>query len=554
MSATGIEIPIISTYKDKGAKAASKSLNVLTKSAKALGLAFGAYQTLKFGKGAVKAFAADDKAAGALSKTLQNLGQSYAVINTASFIQNLQNQTGVLDNQLRPAFTQLVNSTLDAKKAQELLSVALDVSAGSGKDLASVTAALSKAALGENTAIAKLNIGLTTAEAKTMDLDKVTTYLSKKFNGQAALAADSFAGKMAILTAKAETAREEIGGALVAALDDAFGDPDKYGSSIDNISNKLQGLIGSVGRFIKVTKGIFDKDNLLKLNKNTMSYKMNFDKPFDPMAMKFDYTALQKEEKALQKEAARQLRARQAAIAKEKALIAEQKKIEADRKKLEQISSLFDLDQIQIYAALQNKITDQEKLRLSLQLALLQENASEASKLATELVKSQLQTTNLAEAIAKLPKALYPFEGWSKDIDNLIAQILLMMKLLSQMGTTSTGQGVNSPSALPNIAAPFVKDGVNFAVINPQNKMSASELAKLQSKPATIAQSEAIMAAMSYRMQAQAEAYNLSQGLNRDGTTIINVNGATQGLLDELRNGLINSSASGSFSSINPFR
>jgi hypothetical protein len=55
-------------------------------------------------------------------------------------------------------------------------------------------------------------------------------------------------------------------------------------------------------------------------------------------------------------------------------------------------------------------------------------------------------------------------------------------------------------------------------------------------------------------MQAQGEAFNLSQGLNRDGTTIINVNGATQGLLDELRNGLINSSASGSFSSINPFR
>ena len=155
MSATGIEIPIISTYKDKGAKAASKSLNVLTKSAKALGLAFGAYQTLKFGKGAVRAFAADQKAAGALSKTLQNLGQSYAVLSTAGFIQNLQNTTGVLDDQLRPAFTQLVNSTLDAKKAQELLSVALDVSAGSGKDLASVTAALSKAALGENTAIAK---------------------------------------------------------------------------------------------------------------------------------------------------------------------------------------------------------------------------------------------------------------------------------------------------------------------------------------------------------------------------------------------------------------
>ena len=111
MSATGIEIPIISTYKDKGAKAASKSLATLTKSAKALGLAFGVYQSLTFSKRAVKAFADDERAAGSLSRTLQNLGQSYAVLSTSNFIQNLQNTTGVLDDQLRPAFTQLVNST-----------------------------------------------------------------------------------------------------------------------------------------------------------------------------------------------------------------------------------------------------------------------------------------------------------------------------------------------------------------------------------------------------------------------------------------------------------
>jgi hypothetical protein len=232
---------------------------------------------------------------------------------------------------------------------------------------------------------------------------------------------------------------------------------------------------------------------------------------------------------------------------------AEEKKIAAERKLLEQAGSLFDIDQIQIFAALQNKITDQEKLRLSLQLALVQENASEASKLATELVKSQLQTTNLAEAIAKIPPALYPFKGWSTDIDNLIQQILLMIRLLSNMPALSSNGFTSSP-ALDAIAAPFTKNGVMFADINPQQKMSASQLEALQKKPATVAQSEAIMAAMSYRLQAQAEAYNVSQGLNRDGTTIINVNGATQGLLDELRNGLINSSASGSFSTINPNR
>jgi hypothetical protein len=127
----------------------------------------------------------------------------------------------------------------------------------------------------------------------------------------------------------------------------------------------------------------------------------------------------------------------------------------------------------------------------------------------------------------------------------------MLKKLLASMGTT---QGLTS-SRTEAIAAPFTKDGVMFADINPQNKMSASQLAALQSKPATVAQSEAIMASMSYRLQAQAEQYYMSQGLDRNGQVInVTVNGATQGLLDELRNGFINSSASGSFSSISPFR
>jgi hypothetical protein len=548
---TGIEIPIVSTYKDKGAKAASKSLNVLTNSAKALGVALGAYQVLKFGKSSIKAFADDTKAANQLSKTLQNLGQNYAVLSTTGFIQNLQNTTGVLDDQLRPAFTTLVNATLDAKKAQDLLSIALDTSAGTSADLQSVTNALAKSVLGQNTALGKLGVGLSQAELKTMDLDKVTKYLSDRFQGQAKIAAESFAGKMDILKAKTEDAKEMIGKELVGALDAAFGDPAKYGSSIDTLASKISGLIKGFSKFILITKTGLQNPTLSPDDPRFES-KLNLAVPFNPVSRTMDVKAY-KEQLKLQAEAKKLAASRLAAIAKEKALVAEQRKLEADRKKLEQISSIFDIEQIQIYAALQNKVTDQDKLRLSLQLALIQQNASEASKLATELVKSQLQTTNLAEAIAKLPPALYPFKGWSTDIDNLIQQILLMMKLLSSMPTVSS-KGFTSSPALDAIAAPFTKNGVMFADINPQQKMTASQLEALQKKPATIAQSEAIMAAMSYRLQAQAEAYNLSQGLNRDGTTIINVNGATQGLLDELRNGLINSSASGSFSTINPNR
>jgi hypothetical protein len=549
MSASGIEIPIISTYKDKGVKAANKSLNVLTKSAKTLGIALGAYQTLKFGKSSIKAFADDTKAANQLSKTLQNLGQSYAVLSTAGFIQNLQNTTGVLDDQLRPAFSSLVNATLDAKKAQDLLSIALDTSAGTGANLQSVTDALSKAVLGENTALGKLGIGLTKAEIKTMDLDKITKYLSNRFQGQAKIAAESFAGKMDILRAKTEDAKEMIGKELVGALDAAFGDPEKYGSSIDTLASKISGLIKGFSKFILITKTGLQNPTLSPDDPRFES-KLNLAVPFNPVSRTMDVKAY-KEQLKLQAEAKKLAASRLAAIAKEKALVAEQRKLEADRKKLDQISSIFDIEQIQIFAALQNKVTDQEKLRLSLQLALIQENATEAAKLATELVKSQLQTTNLAEAIAKLPKGLYPFQGWSKDIDILLKQLELMLKLLTLINAPKGVTGTRTEA----IAEPFTKNGVMFADINPQNQMSASQLAALQSKPATIAQSEAIMASMSYRLQAQAEQYYMSQGLDRNGQVInVTVNGATQGLLDELRNGLINSSASGSFSSINPNR
>ena len=191
----------------------------------------------------------------------------------------------------------------------------------------------------------------------------------------------------------------------------------------------ISGLIKGFGEFIQITKtGI--KNPTLSPSSPLFESKANLNVPFNPVSRTMDMKAY-KEQLKLQAEAKKLAASRLAAIAKEKALVAEQRKLEADRKKLNQISSIFDLEHIQIYAALQNKVTDQEKLRLSLQLALLQENASEAAKLATELIKSQLQTTNLAEAIAKLPKALYPFEGWSKDIDLLIAQIELLRKLWS---------------------------------------------------------------------------------------------------------------------------
>ena len=537
MSATGIEIPIISTYKDKGAKAASKSLATLTKSAKALGLAFGVYQSLTFSKRAVKAFADDERAAGSLSRTLQNLGQSYATISTANFIQNLQNTTGVLDDQLRPAFTQLINSTLDAKEAQKLLSLALDVSAGSGKDLQSVTVALSKAVLKENTALSRLGIGLSKAELATMDMAQITDFLSKKFDGQASLAAESYAGKIAILNAKVEDAKELIGKSLVDALDSAFGDPQKFGSGIDSLSAGISKLIDGTARLIKFTK--IGLSNLtLPTDSPIFQYKLNFDKPFDPMSMKFDYTALAKEEKKLQADAKKNLAARNAAIKKEQQLL-------KDQANLKKYGTLFDTEQIEIFAALQGKITENEKLRLSLQLALIQNNATEAERLGRQLAVAQLQTTNLAAAIASIPKSLNPFEGFGTEVDNLIAKILNMYKLLQQpLTTVTTAPITSSATTTPSLAAAKAQIEASTEKLKAFNERMLEKIANTNKIPETTVEQDIRNQLASY-LAADTAMRQTFQDLN------ININNAgsvvsTGDLVQDIRNALIEAGLSGS--------
>ena len=537
MSATGIEIPIISTYKDKGAKAASKSLATLTKSAKALGLAFGVYQSLTFSKRAVKAFADDERAAGSLSRTLQNLGQSYAVLSTSNFIQNLQNTTGVLDDQLRPAFTQLVNSTLDAKEAQKLLSLALDVSAGSGKDLQSVTVALSRAVLKENTALSRLGIGLSKAELATMDMAEITDFLSKKFDGQASLAAESYAGKIAILNAKVEDAKELIGKSLVDALDSAFGDPQKYGSGIDSISSGISRLIDGTARLIKFTK--IGLSNLtLPPDSPIFQYKLNFDKPFDPMSQKFDYTALQKEEKKLQADAKKNLASRNAAIKKEQQLL-------KDQTKLKKFGGLFDTEQIEIFAALQGKITENEKLRLSLQLALLQNNATEAERLGRQLAIAQLQTTDLAAAIASIPKSLNPFAGFGTEVDNLIAKILNMYKLLQQpLTTVTTAPITSSASTTPSLAAAKAQIEASTEKLKAFNERMLEKIANTNKIPETTVEQDIRNQLASY-LAADTAMRQTFQDLN------INISNAgsvisTGDLVQDIRNALLEAGLSGS--------
>ena len=97
--------------------------------------AFAVEKLAQFGKSSVKAFADNQKQVALLTATLNNLGQGFKALSVNAFIDHLQLASGVSRDKLIPAFQGLFIATGDATKAQEALQLAMDVSAGTGKDL-----------------------------------------------------------------------------------------------------------------------------------------------------------------------------------------------------------------------------------------------------------------------------------------------------------------------------------------------------------------------------------------------------------------------------------
>lgn len=182
----------------------------------AAALAYGAV-LLKQG---VESAIADEKAQAKLATTLQNVTSATDAQIAAVENQILQTSllTGVTDDELRPSFERLVRATKDSDEALRLQSIAVDVAAGSGKSLEAVSNAMAKAAEGQTASLAKLGIGLTSAELKTMSMDEITKQLAATFGGQAAVQADTFAGKMARLRVAFDEGKETVGSFVLDAI------------------------------------------------------------------------------------------------------------------------------------------------------------------------------------------------------------------------------------------------------------------------------------------------------------------------------------------------
>jgi hypothetical protein len=264
---SNVAINIAAEFKGKKAfKEAETATDKLTKNVKGLakGLlaVYSAQKILSYGKASVKAFAEDDKAAKALGTTLKNLGLAYGSnIGTVNgFISRLEMQTGVLDDELRPAMDRLLRATGDVTKSQELLALALDISAGTGKSVTQVSQSLQKAYLGQTQALGRLGVGLSKAELTSSSFEEIQARLATLFAGQATAAADTYAGSLAKLTVAGNNAKETIGKGLVDALVTASNSTstDDLIKKIDRVAQSIANFTREAGEFIKITKSIFD--------------------------------------------------------------------------------------------------------------------------------------------------------------------------------------------------------------------------------------------------------------------------------------------------------
>jgi hypothetical protein len=363
--AADVRIDIAAQFVGKKAfKEAETSTDRLTKNVKGLakGLlaVYSAQKVLSYAKASVKAFAEDDKAAKALGTTLKNLGLAYGSnIGTVNgFISRLEMQTGVLDDELRPAMDRLLRATGDVTKSQELLGLALDIAAGTGKSVTQVSQSLQKAYLGQTQALGRLGVGLTRAELSTSTFEQIQERLSVLFAGQASAAADTYAGSLAKLTVASNNAKETIGKGLVEALMTITNSntTDEFIGKIDKAAQSIANFVRETGEFIKITKSIFDFKNLSFFAPSGGLFGDG--KGFGNISMTVSSQDTQRADAIARKNAmamtklTKEQAAAQAKIVKDKKLAAA---IDKANLALNKGNEVFDMDKIQIAAALTNQ-------------------------------------------------------------------------------------------------------------------------------------------------------------------------------------------------------
>lgn len=228
--ASGVFLPIVSEFIDKGIKRATSELASLEKTSQKAGYAIkkaAVPAALALGGLAVAGFKAAQAAAQDAEAQVKLAGQmrrsanatDLQVQSTEELISKLSQSAAVADDNLRPALASLVTGTKDVATANKLLAVALDVSAATGADLQKTSDALSKGYNGNTKALASLSPELKTLIKEGGTFSDVLLVLEKNFGGAAEESANTAAGGMKRFQIATSEAQEALGEALLPILE-----------------------------------------------------------------------------------------------------------------------------------------------------------------------------------------------------------------------------------------------------------------------------------------------------------------------------------------------
>jgi hypothetical protein len=348
---------------DKADTATEKLTKNVKKLAGAIGIAYGTSAVIAYGKASVKAFADDEKAALRLNRAVENLGIGFANPAIADYIAKLEKSAAIADDILRPAFQGLLTTTGSLTKSQELLNNAITISRASGVDLATVTEDLGKGYIGITKGLTKYNTGLTRAELQSKSFNEILGVILQRSAGAAEDYLGSTAYSMDVLSIATGNASEIIGGGLVQAFARIGG-----GTEVTDAQIAIENIAGAISKITIATgTALGGITNVLRTLKNLpknifqgfAGTQLGVGVVIPQKKEEVELTLSQKKQEELlaklEKEALKREKERLALLNKQNTAKKLQGVIDKANLALGKGADVFDLDRIQVAAALTNQ-------------------------------------------------------------------------------------------------------------------------------------------------------------------------------------------------------
>jgi len=346
-----------------------------------------------FAKNSIQAALAQERLDKSVEQSLRSINQLDQLPSVNSFISGIEKASNITKDRLTPAINGLIIQTADLTKAQDLFNVAVDTSVGAGVDLTQVSDALGKASRGNFKALGALGLGFDAVTAKEIGLAEITDYLTLKFGGAAKRATETFGGQLDNLKISAGAAQTSLGEGFITATEILIGGgnaSDYFGSRLESLGlNGGYVLIALADKVKNITDAFEDlskkfegsaASNLFKFLFNTKQIPVLGDwlQGFKGLAKEGkkiaestgDTLELSAEQKAIAEKLAK-LQARldklaAEALNKQKKLTKEKLAQQALDKKKAELEAMFDIDRINLQAALSRKLNAEDELRVKI--------------------------------------------------------------------------------------------------------------------------------------------------------------------------------------------